>query len=598
MQAGIALLLAAPALADDRLPQAVYCGGLVTANNDTPLVLGAQQRLDGTRDMVRQQVDVASVASKCPANAEAVTIPGGVGADNGSPALPTPDKFDTAGQQSLYKRTPDRNVQTLGVLGQELQAIFSSRADIKIRSKTMEAGLQEVRQFTGAFTDQLRERHQQYIKGLPVLKDQIAKDVVVRQQQLAARSQVDSSNARSARDRLNNLADSGSLTIPIGAIGGLTPILQSRARSAQVEAQLPRQTISPPGLDRKSILGALDSYRWSQYNASTASGRDVQFETAKLDQDIAQTNDGADENVRRSYQRARDSLSYAAQFAQATAPDAAAIAVALIEQARSFRFIAEGRTGRVRIAFQDSGGIIKWQNLESDAPFPPGSLMQRVNAYSDAKKAIDLYAGEVRNDVSSRPLPERLDEDDLLDYADSLKARADVAYHEGRISDAEAMLAHASDVVGHVENHEAGWDARLNAEDKAEVDEFRKSLRGASADASADKFADVLGDSFLKIKDLGVVTAIFRDFGKLSAAVAVQAVKPSDDNLADCAELGLKFAFGVNYAAVGLIITMGLSLPAAPAIALGIALGVATDYTVRAVMASSAYTGPHPHRSH
>lgn len=120
-----------PALAQQS-PQPVFCGGLVTVKNDNPLLLGARLRLDGTKDIARRAVDVGSLKGACPAAAENVTIPNGIGASGNQPSPPAADAFDPTDVRTLYKRIPEGSVETYGVLGQELQAIFQSRAAIQL----------------------------------------------------------------------------------------------------------------------------------------------------------------------------------------------------------------------------------------------------------------------------------------------------------------------------------------------------------------------------------------------------------------------------------------------------------------------------------
>jgi hypothetical protein len=580
-----------PALAEHD-PQPVFCGGLVTVKNDNPQLLGERVRPDGTRDIIRSVVKVSSVKGTCPAAAKDVTIPNGIGASGSQPSLPVADAFDPSGERTLYKRIPEGSVEAYGVLGQELQAIFQSRAAIEMRSNIMRTNLQELRSFSGSFTTGLRQQYDQYRATLPGLKSQLSNDAAGQRAKLDARSPVDAAIANNARDRLRDLVNNGSLTIPTGAIGGLAPLLNSRARSAAIESQIPPQNLRPPGLGKPSILGALDSYRWSQYTAPTAAGRDIQFETAKLDTDIARAGDSANGRAVKSYQNAREALALAREFSTSDSPAAAAITAALLDQARSYRYAADGRARQASVALLTASGVPQWETVDPDADLPPTSIVQNARTYSRSKALFGVQESAVKNGLQSRPLDEKLNSGLLLGYADSLAARADAEYSAGNIAEAEKLLDHSNDVVIHVRDGETGWDAALNAENKVEVDEFKKSLTGATADAAEDKFTDFLGDSYLKIANFGMVTGPLRDFIGLSAAVANQAISPSDENYAKCAELGLKFAVGVNAGAVAALVATFVGLTPVGAIVLGIGFAVAGDYAVRAMIASSAYTGP------
>lgn len=460
----------------------------------------------------------------------------------------------------------------------------------------MKVSLQEVRNFTGSFTNSLRQQYNQYLAALPALKTQLSNDATGQREKLDARSQVDAAIATAARQRLRELAEGGSLTVPIGAVGGLAPLLHSRARSAAIESQIPPQNLRPPGLGKTSILGALDSYRWSQYTAPTAAGRDIQFENAKLDQDIARTAGGGGDRTQKSYQNAKEALALAQQFSASDAPAAAAITAALLDQARSYRYAADGQARHASVALLTTSGVPQWQSVDPDAALPPTSIVQNARTYSRSKAVFGVQESSVRSQLRSRPL-EQVNGELLLGYADSLAARADAEYRAGNIVDAEKLLDHSNDVVSHVGHGEGGWDAALNAEDKAEVDEFNKSLTGAIADASEDKFTEILGDSYLKIANFDMVTGPLRDFIGFSAAVANQAISPSDENAAKCGELGLKFAVGVNTGTVASLVATFVGLTPVGAIVVGVGFAIAGDYAVRALIASPAYTGPRAKKS-
>jgi len=554
------------------VPTRYYCGGAVSYTASAWYQQSATGGAAGP-----QHLQLTSVPVGCPSASAGLSNSGGVGSN----ALPTSDPsdgvFDAAGS-SYRSYLPPYAMDLAGVLGETLRLIFRGPG---VSPST--ATIDTVKAVSAQMVTALDKDSAYVATQIPALISQTNVDSNATVQS-ANGVELTSTTAATSSDAAIEQREPTEITYPTTALGNMLDLLKQKENQQQLQQAIGAASLRVGGT---SIFGVLDGTRDSTYATDNPSLRAVELEGAKLT-DASSAGDNA------NYDVARADLNTALEFTPSAMPDAAAVAAALVEMARSQRYIGSGllstgisaELGPDGITFQPSG-----------TPAPPGSveLISYITQF-DATETAGKIAGQTwQTTLTSDGLPHPQDFDDLA-FAASLLQAGTLQFTNGHLE-----LGTMGAVAG------AGLD-QLGADgtprfvapappDLAELAEFTNQL----GDSTTSYIRDDVLEEFVTLSNgiahAGAVSGLLFDFIDLNDALVTAIVSPSAQSNQDLAMKMTKFGFA-NTATLALAeIAAICEWPVILTAGATIATSMAVDYAVKALIADS-YMVSHPPTNH